>query len=716
MSVTPDLLLEAQLDPYRRTMVSLDGLEGYWRLGESSGVTAVDASGNGRDGTYVNAPTLGAAGALADGDTAVTLNGTDERITVASSALNLTAGPLSLILWAKRGTGSSDAGLAGTSLSLGYQLNWHNGATVYFYCGGSFISFPLTDATAFHLIVGTWDGTTDADGLKLYIDGVLVAQGTAATTTLSATGFEIGQSSTHFAGSLDEVGVLSRVLTATEIEQFYALRTETVWADITDDLELRPSGLQFRRGVDGNGPQDVVAGGGSLRFSMDNSERNQGGLQGWYSPNHDNCRAGWGFDIPIRLTFLYGSPDRQHFTGTIRVIQPDPGIYGEQRVHVEAYDLMRDLIDSDIREIDIAVDQSEDEVIDAVLDLLPDEAQPDSRDLDAGVDTFPYVFDRLGPDTKMATPIADAARSSFGLFAITGDGTPMFRSRHTRALGSSTYTFEALRNVVIPSTLDSVYRVVRSTVHPKTVDPAATSVLYALEGDAPALAPGETLTIWGEYRDTTDNRSLIGGLDRVVPIVQSTDYLGNSLADGSGTDLTSSLSIVTSDFATTAKFEITNTGMALVFLTLLQIRGKRVLDIGAQTFQSGSSTDRRTRPLLMDLPLQADPFVGQSAADFVRSQYGDARRQISEISFLANYSAELMEQFMTLEIGDRIAVTEEQTGLDEVEAVIQSIDADVGEAMTVVCRYGLAPVNPIAMWQWGIVGASEWGETTVYAF
>jgi len=43
---------------------------GYWRLGESSGTVAADVSGHGLTGTYVGAPTLGAAGALAgDSDT-----------------------------------------------------------------------------------------------------------------------------------------------------------------------------------------------------------------------------------------------------------------------------------------------------------------------------------------------------------------------------------------------------------------------------------------------------------------------------------------------------------------------------------------------------------------------------------------------------------------------------------------------------------------------
>ena len=58
------------------SVVLAKGPVGYWRLGEASGPTAADASGNSYDGTYLGNPTLGQAGAIVnDPDTAVGLNG-----------------------------------------------------------------------------------------------------------------------------------------------------------------------------------------------------------------------------------------------------------------------------------------------------------------------------------------------------------------------------------------------------------------------------------------------------------------------------------------------------------------------------------------------------------------------------------------------------------------------------------------------------------------
>jgi len=62
------------------SVVLAKGPVGYWRLGEATGPTAVDASGNSYDGTYLGNPTLGDPGAIAsDPDTAVSFNGFASR-------------------------------------------------------------------------------------------------------------------------------------------------------------------------------------------------------------------------------------------------------------------------------------------------------------------------------------------------------------------------------------------------------------------------------------------------------------------------------------------------------------------------------------------------------------------------------------------------------------------------------------------------------------
>ena len=84
----------------------------------------------------------------------------------------------------------------------------------------------LNNNTWYHLIF-TWDGTTNANGLKLYINGILDKQ---ATSTVSGEinssrdlgiGTELSLGATFFNGSIDNVRIYNKALTATEVKKHY---------------------------------------------------------------------------------------------------------------------------------------------------------------------------------------------------------------------------------------------------------------------------------------------------------------------------------------------------------------------------------------------------------------------------------------------------------------------------------------------------------------
>ena len=358
-----------------------------------------------------------------------------------------------------------------------------------------------------------------------------------------------------------------------------------------------------------------------------------------------------------------------------------------------------------------------------------DAAQPPARDIDAGVDTYAYAFDDVGGGQKAAGLIKDVVQSGLGLFFAKGDGTVVYRTRHARATGSSAYTFtNSMRpgGLVVPSSLDKVYNHVRATIHPKTIDAAATTVLFALSGTPPSIAAGASLTIWGDFRDPDEVKRLIGGTAVVDPLVSGTDYAGNAAANGSGADLTASLSIAITPFASTCKFVITNNhASSTIYLvttggvTKLQVRGKGVYDDGPQTFEAESTQSYGDRPVSIDMPYQDDPDIGQSAATYLEAQYNALDSLVEEIVFLANDSDDLMTQALAREPGDIITVTETLTGLSSVDAVIQRVELEIGLGSSgprLLCRFGLAPAAPFNIWQLGVAGNSELGETTVLGF
>ncbi len=211
---------------------------GYWRLGESSGTTALDGV-RGRHGTYVNGPTLGVAGALnGDANTAVTFNGSSQYASVPYDAA-LNPSQFSLEVWARPSGGSQyrtvvssleDAG-GGTSwrgywLGINPSNRWEAEVSQ---SGGSVtaLTSPGTASTSTwtHLCL-TYDGTT----MRFYVDGLLVGSQTtsyrqvlAVPLTIGAGMYNGGTASELFPGSVDEVTVYGSALSLARVQAHYLL-------------------------------------------------------------------------------------------------------------------------------------------------------------------------------------------------------------------------------------------------------------------------------------------------------------------------------------------------------------------------------------------------------------------------------------------------------------------------------------------------------------
>ena len=482
---------------------------------------------------------------------------------------------------------------------------------------------------------------------------------------------------------------------------------------------LGATGVQIKYGIDGSGPLARVASTGELKCALRNDAGNSGGLLGYYSPSHANARANWGFGIPIRAVFTYGGTDYIKFTGKIRVIEPDAGLYGPRRVGIVAYDCMRDLAESDAREVTIQVAQAEDALLDALIAVMPTTAAPIATDFDTGVDSYPYAFDKVAGSTKILSVMRDVVVSSFGMLFAKGDGTLAYVSRHSLATTASNYTFnDDMIELSVPSSLDGVFNRARVTNHPKQVSAAATDELYTLPtGTSVEIPAGATdFEVWTAYTDPSDRQTKIGGTAVVTVLVANTHYVANAQVDGGGADKTAFTTPTLTAFGTTAKWSFTNTDTAPIFITTQKVIGKAVRDPGPQTYESYTAMDYGDRPIEIDLPYQDDPYIGQSAADYVVALYSNLTQQIESITFIANASNALMLQALGREPGDRITVTESVTGVTSVDAIIQSVELEVRQGLYLVCKWGLAPADTIRYWQLGVAGASELGETTVVGF
>lgn len=222
------------------SQVVADGASHYWRLGEPSGTTAADsvAGGANAPGTISGGVTLGQAGPLADGSTAMVFNGTTGKV---QTAVNLSLLlPLTIEAWI-RGTWAADSGVVsntaggdgtGDFLMLGV-VGPGQGRPYLEYSAGGARNVPATvvlNNNQWHYVVGIFSDS-GTPGNALYVDGV--ADG--ASGGLSAVGstnkpLAIGSSVKYaqfFPGAIAEVAVYPFALSPAQIATHYALRTAT---------------------------------------------------------------------------------------------------------------------------------------------------------------------------------------------------------------------------------------------------------------------------------------------------------------------------------------------------------------------------------------------------------------------------------------------------------------------------------------------------------
>lgn len=219
------------------------GLVGYWKMDEGTGTTTADSSGNGNTGTLTNSPTWTIIGRDAD---ALVFNGSNSQLVGMGdpAALRL-SGSWTISAWVNLlslpGSGNVVvlAGKDGSSGNTNYQIDADNGQIA---AGlGWIVSFNTAAGGANHyakyvtsISTGTWyhvAGVYDstAHTLTLYLNGTSVA--TSSVTGFSpnstsggnmdigAEGSGSGQFNTS--GTLDDVRVYNRALTAQEVSDLY---------------------------------------------------------------------------------------------------------------------------------------------------------------------------------------------------------------------------------------------------------------------------------------------------------------------------------------------------------------------------------------------------------------------------------------------------------------------------------------------------------------
>lgn len=230
---------------YRDAVLDLNPV-GYWEMDDTDASGAVDSSGNANDATFTDGTqaTVGQPSAFAD-------LGTSYLFPFAKSAYNVpkegtgisTGGAFSFVLWFQGGTvGRAMVTKGIQSRGNSGHMDWDiftrtvNGNDFVTFRGSTGItndpnvwlvegSHPGTEG--WHFIAVTWDGTTDENGVKIYVNGQLADQGTATSTSLG-TGYDLHlggvqgpMANNTWDGYLDELAMFDYALSGAEVNSLY---------------------------------------------------------------------------------------------------------------------------------------------------------------------------------------------------------------------------------------------------------------------------------------------------------------------------------------------------------------------------------------------------------------------------------------------------------------------------------------------------------------
>ena len=241
------------------------GLVSWWKFDDGSGTSAIDSSGTGNTGTLSGStlPTWVSPGKIGTYD--LSFDGVGSYVDGGTSDSLLISGVVTASAWVKTNVTTSRAILAkyGSSGRFNYWLSMTSTGKIYFLRGNSspdwtnsVTSNSSINDNKWHLVVARYDGAN----MEIYIDGVY-DNGTPETRDADAWApfhFCIGRIGYYcdidydnpWSGSIDDVRIYNRALSASDVAQLYAYTGASVGSGMmtSSNYEILSDSLNFGGG------------------------------------------------------------------------------------------------------------------------------------------------------------------------------------------------------------------------------------------------------------------------------------------------------------------------------------------------------------------------------------------------------------------------------------------------------------------------------------
>lgn len=638
-------------------------------------------------------PTLRAASALPEGGFAVVLNGTSHYM---ASVYDETSAPDDIGPQTLETVVTIHAVPSGEPLVLGsfdFGVSaWTDGRLYAYYNGSAVADLPFTVDEPLHVVL-TRSDASPSDAVVLYVNGVSDSA-TPSNADITRGHIHLGKHSSneeYLEATYSFAGYYPRVLSSGDVSARYAA---VIWTDVSNDVLIDPP-LVTERGIRDDSAVARVATTGVTTFALDNADTNSAGLIGYYSPGHANVRSGFVSGIPARVLVDDEDNEYEIFRGRVQTIAPIPGVDGIRNTLIYATDILDDVARFRLNQLPILEDVRGDQVFRELVAVLPN--QPNGMAFGEGSDVYPLALDNTQDErVTMLQEFQRLALSEFGRIYASRVGGLVYENRTYRSGQSVTLSLQDLQIAdgglgVVDRTRDSLNRV-EVTAHPRVVDDDPTTVLFSLQ-NAFEIPAGETRTILGPYRVETapDTIVRVGGLDMQTPEA-TTDYLMNDNREGTGSDLTSSLTVVAHYGANGVQYELTNGSGSTGYVTRLQARGRGVYDFRTVVIES---TDEEAiarngvNSISIDMPYQEDAAVAQDVADGVRASYGPLSARPQQVTLYAIDRD--LGGILGYDISTRVSITEQLTDLSSEEALINGVKFEFLDGVMGKVTWWLAP-------------------------
>jgi hypothetical protein len=278
--------------------------------------------------------------------------------------------------------------------------------------------------------------------------------------------------------------------------------------------------------------------------------------------------------------------------------------------------------------------------------------------IDAGQTTMTRWWTGEGIDALNAA--REVEQTEAGFLRETKTGKVTFEDRHHRFKGAhliSQASFSDLpaagklryREINQGDPLQDIYNIIKASVVIYTLRTG--DVIWTLGesgASSPSLPDGESKTFWAQA----------SAVNEWTTPAATTDYTVNTLANGTGTDLTASCTVSVAKYTNSMRISLTNSSGSDGFITLLQARGTAIVEsdpisIKCEDTTSQSKYRKRTFPI----ETRYIPSTEEAGyhCDWMLRRHKDPQ-PIIPIRYHANRDVAHMAECIARDVSDRISL------------------------------------------------------------